>query len=434
MQFFSRVTQLSRYSVFYAMKRTATEPLDGKSNLKQMKLFEKKDGTGSYKRIEASWKQHGDPVKGLKPLMYMVPKEVKGSTKIAAFDMDGTLVTTKSGAKFPKGPSDWKFLSNKVPSKLKTLHSEGFKIVVFTNQAGIEKQKQKSKDIESKMLDIMNNLGFPIQAFASTGFNLYRKPYTSVWDFFVSNLNGGVDVDLNNSFFVGDAAGRPKDWQKGKPKDHSCDDRKFAANVGLRFHTPEEFFEDEKSFSRFEWMSINPRSLVTNVDKTSQEDYHANETEMIILVGYPASGKSTFAKRNLAKHDYVIVNRDTLKTQDKCEKAVIEALKAKKSVVVDNTNPGKDARSTYIKLAEKLNVPARCFYFETSIEAAKHMNLYRQVQTRDKVRRIPDVGYNVFKSRFVMPLTIEGFSEVKKIPFVPKFDSEDEKALFLKWT
>lgn len=31
----------------------------------------------------------------------------KSSAKIASFDMDGTLINTKSGAKFPKDAYDW---------------------------------------------------------------------------------------------------------------------------------------------------------------------------------------------------------------------------------------------------------------------------------------------------------------------------------------
>ena len=44
------------------------------------------------------------------------------------------------------------------------------------------------------------------------------------------------------------------------------------------------------------------------------------EQELIIMVGPPASGKSTFAKNFLIPFNYIHVNRDTLQTQDKCLK------------------------------------------------------------------------------------------------------------------
>ena len=155
---------------------------------------------------------------------------------------------------------------------------------------------------------------------------------------------------------------------------------------------------------------------------------------MIIFVGFPASGKSTFASRYLKPKGYMTVNRDTLKTQEKCMAAALQALTSKKSVVVDNTNPSKEARKAYIDIAKKAGVNVRCFHFDAPKELAQHMNYYRQAQTAGKVRRIPDVGYNMFKSKYQMPEKSEGFTEVRKIPFVPRFDNDTEKELFLKWT
>jgi hypothetical protein len=40
--------------------------------------------------------------------------------------------------------------------------------------------------------------------------------------------------------FVGDAAGRAKNWAPGMPKDFNCSDRMFAENIGVAFQTPEE--------------------------------------------------------------------------------------------------------------------------------------------------------------------------------------------------
>lgn len=52
--------------------------------------------------------------------------------------------------------------------------------------------------------------------------------------------NGGVEIDLAESMYVGDAAGRPAEGKK--KKDFSCSDRLFALNIGVKFLTPEEHF------------------------------------------------------------------------------------------------------------------------------------------------------------------------------------------------
>ena len=54
--------------------------------------------------------------------IWMVPK-------IAAFDMDGTLITTASGRVFAKDRDDWKMAFPEVPGRLKELaNREGYKV------------------------------------------------------------------------------------------------------------------------------------------------------------------------------------------------------------------------------------------------------------------------------------------------------------------
>ena len=73
---------------------------------------------------------------------------VKGtSVKIASFDMDGTLIEPVSNKRFGNGPRDWRFWDPKVKTKLDELHKEGFKVIIFTNQGGVEAGKVTVKDL-----------------------------------------------------------------------------------------------------------------------------------------------------------------------------------------------------------------------------------------------------------------------------------------------
>ena len=45
--------------------------------------------------------------------------------KIAMYDLDGTLIQPRSGAKFPKNAADWKWWDVKVKPKLVEARSQG---------------------------------------------------------------------------------------------------------------------------------------------------------------------------------------------------------------------------------------------------------------------------------------------------------------------
>ena len=82
------------------------------------------------------------------------------------------------------------------------------------------------------------DLQVPLDAFCATqkgreGPKGFRKPLAGMWDHFSSACNGGVAPNLNECYYVGDAAGRPGD--------HSDSDKGFAAAVGMRFYTPRRF-------------------------------------------------------------------------------------------------------------------------------------------------------------------------------------------------
>ena len=129
------------------------------------------------------------------------------STKIAGYDLDNTLIKTASGSTFSESPNDWKFKA-KVTDKLQSLHQEGYRIVIMSNQLGISYGKPSVEDYKQKIEYIAQALKLPLLLLAATSKDKYRKPSVGMWDHLTGLENGGVTVDLKKSFYVGDAAGR----------------------------------------------------------------------------------------------------------------------------------------------------------------------------------------------------------------------------------
>ena len=98
-------------------------------------------------------------------LLIMTYGDCKSRPKIAGFDMDGTLITTKTGKVFEVDKNDWRLLYDQMTSKvMQKLHDEdSFKIVVMTNQAGIASGKVKVNDFKEKVEAIAKALKVPLQ-------------------------------------------------------------------------------------------------------------------------------------------------------------------------------------------------------------------------------------------------------------------------------
>ncbi|ODQ79627.1 hypothetical protein BABINDRAFT_162007 [Babjeviella inositovora NRRL Y-12698] len=209
----------------------------------------------------------GWTVKGSHLVQY-VPKQsiftITPPHKIASFDLDDTLVRTKSGGKFAVNGDDWQFINGKVVPKLHQLWADGYVIVIFTNQGGVVADSTLKSFIKLKarvgnVVDAIYGdaaksghlmvFGSPKYPKAKTYKGVksaeakhaeMRKPQVGMWTELVKAMRQEGDtgdtelIDMENSYFVGDAAGRKGDF--------SDSDLKFAKNAGLTFFTPEEFF------------------------------------------------------------------------------------------------------------------------------------------------------------------------------------------------
>ena len=364
----------------------------------------------------------------------------KPRPKIAAFDMDWTLIGTKSGNVFPKGPTDWRFLyETRTVDKIRSLHhDQDFKIVVISNQSRLTNDDAVAK-FKSKVESIAKGLkDVPIQVFvsAATGSSVFRKPRTGIFEVLRRDLNGEYsEIDVQSSFYCGDAAGRLKKASDGK-KDFACSDRLFAMNIGLKFLTPEQFFLGKKSEEEHDMPEFDPKSIFTT-PKPLLEPPTATLTslkpEVIMMCGMQGSGKSTVATKWLGKGaGYAVLSNDALGGRDKTITAMKSILSQKpicQSVVIDNTHVDKEARQKFIRVAQEFDVPCRCFVMNASFAQVKHHNIFRDIVDKNHTK-IKEPLLHSFKSKYQHPTLDEGFEEIVHVNFVPSFETEEHQAIY----
>jgi bifunctional polynucleotide phosphatase/kinase len=351
----------------------------------------------------------------------------KDGMKIAGFDFDFTLIKPKSGKKFPIDQDDWELWDESILDKLNLLSKSGYSLVIFSNQNGVGSGKVSSTMVTQRFKNFIDFTNLNWVCIAATQKDLLRKPNVCMWNKLFDNYK----INTSQSFYVGDAAGRIKDYVKGRPKDFSCSDRKFAYNLKIVFYTPEEFFLNEELTKNYVINGFNP--LEYNLTKPYRNfSFKKKEKEMIIMVGCPASGKSRFVRKYYQEYD--CINQDTLKTKSKCLKACLNSIKENKSIIIDNTNPTVSARSDYIELAKNNNYQVKCYIMNIDKELGKHMNYFRFKKGKGvKHKLIPDVVYNVYYKKFEEPQMEEGFLEIKKIDPNFKFKKNKELELFLQF-
>ena len=88
--------------------------------------------------------------------------------KIIAFDLDDTIIKTKSKKKFPIDKNDWIFKYNSNKKLIDEFNKGDTNIIIFTNQSSITKKgydKQIEDDIKYKIENIINQLNIPIMVF-----------------------------------------------------------------------------------------------------------------------------------------------------------------------------------------------------------------------------------------------------------------------------
>ena len=136
-------------------------------------------------------------------------------------------------------------------------------------------------------------------------------------------------------------------------------------------------------------------------------------SECVILVGLPASGKTTFYDRRFAgTHQHISKDHwpTASRKDDRQADLLRRALSAGESVVVDNTNPAVSDRAGVIAIAREFGARVIGYYFSATTREAVGRN-----RGREGKQRVPDVAIFTKAKRMVMPSAAEGFDELYRV-------------------
>lgn len=157
---------------------------------------------------------------------------------MAAFDLDGTIIRPKSNKRIPKSATDWQFFSAWTKVKLQqVLRENTARFVIFTNQNGVGLNIVPLEEVQERIELVTKRLDIPCTVFVAIDKDNFRKPNTGMFRLFEKSFNDDRRVNLEKSFYCGDAVGYPS---------HSDADIKFARSLRLPFLPPEKFVRGVK--------------------------------------------------------------------------------------------------------------------------------------------------------------------------------------------
>lgn len=356
-------------------------------------------------------------------LLRCLPDKILAHAPIASFDFDSTLRPYRG-----KGPDE--DLTARLLAKL----ARSFNVVIFSNRSC---KTDKSKKPILEYLDLVDSFSgtkHTVAAWAALGQSSpWRKATTNMWTDYLRTLNCQLTpAAYAGSYYCGDAAGRLGD--------HAATDYCFARNIGIRFLTPEQVFANDGSG----WLPPDyiGCEIEAHYDKKDLDvlggagvafddlQYVAQETLgragadakiFILLVGAPASGKTTFATRLAVRTGIAHLDEVDMRTFPK--KAV-----GLPRIVADATHPTAARRKVVLDWARSHGYRTLIVHMETSKKLCEHLNMARAELMGSTL--IPIIAQRVYWKNLEPPEKSEADDGVIRTTFWPAENAPPEVTEF----
>ncbi|WP_309141841.1 ATP-binding protein [Streptomyces griseicoloratus] len=139
-------------------------------------------------------------------------------------------------------------------------------------------------------------------------------------------------------------------------------------------------------------------------------------TEVAVMVGLQATGKSTFYRQRL-QDGHILVSKDLFprgarNKQARQMRLIEEALSAGRSVAVDNTNPSAEEWAPLVAAGHAHGARVVAYWFPPDLAGSLRRNAVRTGH-----RRVPVVGIRATLKRLRRPSRADGFDAVYDVRF-----------------
>jgi predicted kinase len=135
--------------------------------------------------------------------------------------------------------------------------------------------------------------------------------------------------------------------------------------------------------------------------------------ELIVLIGLPGAGKSTYCKERLYG-THVRINQDSLGDRGTCLKLLDACFKSGINAVVDRCNINAQQRSYWIQLAKKNNYAVKAVYIKTPVEVCEQRVIARE--SHETINNMSDSRKSSivqdFKKSLQTPCSLEGINVI----------------------
>ena len=148
----------------------------------------------------------------------------------------------------------------------------------------------------------------------------------------------------------------------------------------------------------------------------------------VVFVGLPGSGKTTFYRTHFAG-THELISKDAFpnaKDRERRQRELLQqALRAGRSVVIDNTNPRVEDRAPIIALARSYGAEVIGYFFDVSTRESVARN-----EARQGASKVPRVAIFTVAKRLRAPTYQEGFDRLFRVRPLGRADASTSKYEF----